>query len=780
VTSSGFSSPRVPSISILIVMLIAAGLVAIADGAARGRFFGASRNNTDDSGPKRTYYQPQELQRVRPTENALPAAEPKADRKGTSSSGKTQPASLSGSEPDSGGCLSLGDPLAAGKVALMTEEISSAIRSRQISAEFARWEGYTAGRLNASAGKYTGQELSGNCRLKWYDRLMRTPTNAPADAEQFTRHLHQAVLGGAEGLATVLRIAREKLDLQARDCPPTKQPATSVEALELLQQVLCTVHAGYQAAIAPLSKPEVDELANRAYSVFVGTNQVGHTLDDRASARRLCDLIEKMDRGAMLAAAEDLLPLLSEVFRRKIEELPDEGDVKVPGVSGRVLKTIDTVAGAIVIGGRANNTYRLDEMAGVAAVVDLGGDDEYIEGTVSRQRPILVIIDVKGNDVYRGKLPGIQGGAILGVSLLLDWHGNDIYEAGDVAQASAIAGVGILVDQGGSDVYTGRRRVQSHALGGLGILIDRGGDDQYCCTMWGQGFGGPLGFALLDDVRGNDHYFAGGAYADSYPETPGLEGWGQGVGAGIRQVANGGIGVLLDGSGDDVYEFDYLSHGGGYWFGSGFLRDFAGNDKHLGSTEKAYGGGKRSQPEYQRFGNGWGCHFAMGFLFDDAGDDVYRGWIMGTGFGWDCSIGVLADFCGNDRYEANGSMLQGNGAQASMGVLFDYGGNDTYTSQSQAYAAPGISYHPLPDCGGNFSFVIDYGGKDDYGCKASNNAITQRGWAGGFLIDRPRAGEIADTSKQSSQETSPSKVTAGRLQESITSRLNAIRVSAAE
>ena len=281
-------------------------------------------------------------------------------------------------------------------------------------------------------------------------------------------------------------------------------------------------------------------------------------------------------------------------------------------------------------------------------------------------------------------------------------------------------------------------------MGGLGILIDRGGDDRYRCAMWGQGFGGPLGFGLLDDASGDDHYFVGGVYPDSYKETPGLEGWGQGVGAGIRQVANGGIGVLLDGSGDDLYEFDYLSHGGGYWFGLGFLRDFAGNDKHLGSTEKSYSGGPRTQPEYQRFGNGWGCHFAMGFLFDDAGDDVYRGWIMGIGFGWDCSLGVLADFGGNDRYEAHGTTLQGSGAQGSTGVLFDYDGNDIYTGQGQGYAAPSVSYHPLPACGGNFSFVIDYGGNDEYGCKASNSAITQRGWAGGFIIDRPRIDEADD------------------------------------
>jgi len=752
-SNGAFRASRISS-TILAVTL----LVVVAGGAAhRGRLFGPSRGDSDDHEPKQTYYQPRELQRTRPTEIALPAADPKS----VSTLSKNLPTDTEKSTPSVGqnGHPSeppaVGDPLAASKVALMQQDIAASIRSRQLDSEFARWTSYMASRVDTSAGKRTGSELTGNCRLKWYDRLMRNPAIAPAEAECFTRELHQAVLGKAGGFTEVLRTAREKLDCPPRDLHPMPSVHSPEQALDVLQQVLAKAKDDYAAAVAPLAKPESNELTNRSYSVFVGANDVGHTLNDRSSARRLCDLMEKMDRGAMLATAEDLLPLITEEFRKHLQAIPEERDVKLAGVSGRVLKRITTPAGTIVVGGRDKNVYRLDEMPDVAAAIDLGGDDEYIEGAVSSQRPVLVIIDLKGDDVYRGTRPGIQGGAVLGVSLLLDWEGNDVYDAVDVAQGSSIAGIGILIDNYGNDRYKAQRRCQAHAIAGLGLLIDRGGNDRYRCAMWGQGFGGPLGFGLLDDVSGDDQYFIGGVYPDSYPETPGLEGWGQGVGAGIRQVANGGIGVLLDGSGDDNYEFDYLSHGGGYWFGMGFSRDFAGNDKHLGSTEKSYTGAFRKQPTYQRFGSGWGCHFAMGFLFDDAGDDVYRGWIMGMGFGWDCSLGVLADFGGNDRYEANGSTLHGNGAQGSMGVLLDYGGDDVYTGQGQAHAAPSVSYHPLPACGGNFSFLIDYGGKDDYGCKASNNAITQRGWAGGFLIDRPLADEKAENAT-TKRQPSPS------------------------
>jgi hypothetical protein len=308
--------------------------------------------------------------------------------------------------------------------------------------------------------------------------------------------------------------------------------------------------------------------------------------------------------------------------------------------------------------------------------------------------------------------------------------------------------VGILVDYAGDDSYVGLRRAQGHALGGIGILLDRAGNDSYHAAMWAQGFGHPLGFGVLDDLDGADHYYCGGLYADSYPEHPGYEGWGQGVGAGLRQVANGGIGSCLDGGGDDVYEFDYIAHGGGYWLGVGFARDFGGNDKRLGATLKAYNGGARGQGRWQRFSNGYGCHYTLGFLFDDLGDDTYDGTIMGLGFAWDCSVGVLCDFSGNDRYEAQGGGTQGNGAQAGLGILYDYDGDDVYLGSGQGNASSNISYHNLPGCGGNFSFVVDYGGEDTYGCRAQNSTYIQRGSSGGFLIDRPRNAANDDNKEQ--------------------------------
>jgi hypothetical protein len=642
----------------------------------------------------------------------------------------------------------VGDPLAAAKMRLLEQEMITGLRSRNIYGDFQRFRSYLGSMLYGSSGAYTG-ELTGNCRLSWYAHLLRDPIHAPVEAEQFTRELHQAVLLGPQGFAQVLATARRKLDLPDRPLVKFRETHSAAEALEVVKEALVGARTAHAAALAPLSKSELNELVMNLYPVLCSQNIVGHTLNDRATGRRMCDLLEKMDRDAMFRAAEALAPLISKDLLHQLAKIPEEGDVSVPGVSGRVLQKIDTPAGAIIIGGRGPNVYRLDEMPTVACVIDLGGDDTYYEGSTTLERPVLAILDLAGSNTYRGRQPGIQGGAILGASILVDLEGNDVYEAQDVAQGSCIGGVGILVNYGGKNRYHGLRRCQGSALAGLGILLDFGGNDDYHAAMWSQGFGHPLGFGLLDDVAGNDHYYLGGMWRDSYPETPGYEGWGQGVGAGIRQVADGGIGVLLDGGGHDVYEFDYIAHGGGYWCGVGFARDFGGDNQYIGSTYKAYDGGPRSQPEFQRFGCGFGCHYSLGFCFDDSGNSYYRGTIMNQGFGWDCSVGVLCDFGGKNKYEAppSGNSAQGQGAQCSLGVLFDYGGHDTYIGYGQGFANPGINYHAQPECGGNFSFLVDYGDNNTYGCGAQNGTYIQRGSAGGFIIDRPAHAATTENAK---------------------------------
>ena len=643
---------------------------------------------------------------------------------------------------------------AGGMIVLMQNEIQDGLRQRRIESTFAQFERFAKGKLQSSAyGR--GGEVTGICRLGWYDHLMRNIIKAPAEAQDFTRDLHKAFASEHEGLDRALGLVAEKVDLATREASEFATIDSPEAAIDQVRRSLLESQMAFAAALDPLSRSEISRFSSSAYSTFTSGASNGHTLPSRGAARSFCQMLGRMDREKMHDAASALVPLANPAIVEQLRRITGGIPLTVPGVAGEVQQRILTSGGDILVGGTGSNTYDLDNMANVSAVIDLGGDDTYVEGTVSIQRPVLVILDLGGNDTYRGSKPGIQGGAILGVSMLLDAAGNDTYQAKDVAQGSALGGAGILIDREGSDAYVGLRRVQGHALGGLGILLDRAGNDRYHAAMWAQGFGNPLGFGVLDDLSGDDHYFCGGLYYDSYEETPGYEGWGQGIGAGLRQVANGGIGVILDGGGDDQYEFDYIAHGGGYWLGVGVARDFGGNDERLGATTKMYNGSARRERRFQRFSNGFGCHYTIGFLIDDEGDDSYNGTIMGTGFAWDCSVGYLMDFGGNDSYLATGGGTQGQGKQAGLGVLYDYDGDDVYKGYGQGLGSGGIDYHPLPDCGGNFSFVIDYGGEDQYGCRAKNNSYNRRGASGGFLIDRPRNTERATTADASPKTETP-------------------------
>lgn len=647
-----------------------------------------------------------------------------------------------------GKATSVGCPLAPGIVVLLEREIRNSLEKRGIQSSYARFRAYAARELESTQDE-TYAEMSGIGRLCWYRHLWENPVSAPVKTEAFTRKLYQALLNGGV-FDGVLGVAAVKLDLDApaQESYGASDPAD--DPFEVLRLSLERARDAHNAVLLPLTQDEREELERGLYRVFTENEDTGHTLSNSDAGRDFVRLLAKADRGSWMKAAAALAPLTEPEWLQQLQNVSSEDLGEVQEVVGDVVRRFHTEAGDVIVGGATDNTYYLDKLNDVCAVIDLGGEDEYRQGSVSSDRPVLVVIDLAGDDPYVATNPGVQGGAVLGVSMLLDLQGNDVYRARDVAQGSCLGGVGILSDHSGDDVYIAVRRVQGHAVAGLGVLADRAGNDRYYAAMWGQGLGGPLGFGLLDDLEGKDLYCAGGLYLDSYSESPGYEGWSQGVGAGLRSVANGGIGVILDGGGDDVYEFDYMGHGGGYWLGVGMARDFGGNDRRLGATRKAFAGKKRTQRRFQRFGNGFGCHNALGFCFDDAGNDTYDGTIMGIGFAWDMSVGVLCDFDGDDQYNADGDYTQGNGAQASLGILFDYHGNDVYRGQEQGYAPSYISYHNSRACGGNFSYVIDYGGEDEYGCGARNRSYLRRGSDGGFLIDRPQRKEDAPAKRLAS------------------------------
>ncbi len=167
-----------------------------------------------------------------------------------------------------------------------------------------------------------------------------------------------------------------------------------------------------------------------------------------------------------------------------------------------VLLVEKTSYGMIVIGGAGPNTYELDERFGL--VIDVGGNDLYrgkIAASADEDQGNAVVIDLGGNDTYTGAPLGLATGR-LGVGLLIDQIGDDVYQLDMGSGGAGFGGLGILFDAKGNDVYMGNRLTQGAAIGGLGLLLDAAGNDRYTSHGFAIGFGGPLGVGAVIDITG--------------------------------------------------------------------------------------------------------------------------------------------------------------------------------------------------------------------------------------------------------------------------------------
>ena len=111
----------------------------------------------------------------------------------------------------------VGEPLAPGMIQLLRDEIVNDFRDRGTTANFNKFQNYAAHKLNASNAAYTGNELTGNCRLELVRPLVLPAirSGAISEAEEFTRTLHTTVVHDRGGLAGLLPVVAEKMDLTA-------------------------------------------------------------------------------------------------------------------------------------------------------------------------------------------------------------------------------------------------------------------------------------------------------------------------------------------------------------------------------------------------------------------------------------------------------------------------------------------------------------------------------------------------------------------------------------
>jgi len=426
----------------------------------------------------------------------------------------------------------------------------------------------------------------------------------------------------------------------------------------------------------------------------------GDLVDLRRLAAGAEEIGRAVDAAIQMISSQDLSS--AGAFSHRFET--DLGDVILRGTGPDTLDSRGEGHAPGAEGGRGGRAVLL--------LLDLGGDDIYETGSGPPAGGISIWIDAAGNDIYRASAvePGAFGAGIGGYGVLVDMGGDDSYSAGPVSLGAGLYGVGVLLDFSGRDIYRGGEFTQAAGSFGLGILADLEGRDDYRAVQMAQGYAGVAGAGLLADRSGNDLYEAADP-SGHHPSPQAPEhstSLAQGCASGRRadyldgHSEAGGIGMLLDGGGDDTYRAGVFAQGCGYWYGVGLLADGSGDDSY-GAVWYAQGAG---------------AHFAIGFLLDESGSDRYSvARNMGQGAGHDFSVGGLVDVAGDDRYRSPNLAL-GAGNDNGTGIFWDSGGDDSYRSAGPlalgraSITAPPGGVRDLMKCVG--VFADSGGGRDSY------------------------------------------------------------------
>jgi len=365
------------------------------------------------------------------------------------------------------------------------------------------------------------------------------------------------------------------------------------------------------------------------------------------------------------------------------------------------------------VGGFGSDYYEGD----YSFILDFGGDDVYdLDFDPEHPHPVIVI-DLGGDDAYRARSDFCLASGCLSVGLLLDFGGNDRYDARSFALGSGFFGFGLLYDASGDDRYDGDTHLEGAASFGLGMLIDEGGRDIYNAALYAQGFGFVRGCGLVFDSDGSDSYYAGGKYKDVLRYEDHYLSLSQGFGYGLRPWMSGGIGGIIDLKGNDSYYSDIFAQAASYWWSLGLIYDSSGNDNY----------------QSFQYAQGAATHMTLGILIDDYGSDVYFGKGLMQGCGHDYSAGIILDRHGNDTYTAY-DLSQGAGSANGVGLLIDNEGDDRYFVKNplntQGYGNPRRDF-------GSIGLFIDLGGDDQYLGNGRNNYYwqTDSKWGGGMDIE---------------------------------------------
>lgn len=485
---------------------------------------------------------------------------------------------------------------------------------------------------------------------------------------------------------------------------------SAVEAYRQIDSAISALDAeerSYVAASFLVSAMETDTSAERrdaleragiARPVQQRVESESDLLDGTAAAMSWLAQLNRLDLGAIHRAAQKLADASRQLADETVmvTQWPNES-IRIP-----------TSFGEIIVGTTNNDVYTDNALL----ILEPGGSDVYLEGAGAANglagSLVSVVVDYGGEDRYMAKGVFGPGSALFGIAIMLDLGGDDVYDSGGVGTAGAICGAAFVMDSQGDDIYRARVFAQGAAAAGFGMLVDVSGNDTYQAGYYSQGCAGVKGWGLLLDRSGNDVYVAGNVRRDSDRNEDRYLSLSQGFSIGARPHAGGGVGALVDLSGNDTYSADVYGQGVSYYYSAGFLIDDAGNDRY----------------SMYQYGQGCGIHMSLGLLADAGGNDMYSGYILAQGAAHDYAVGMLFDHDGDDTYTAD-HHAQGRALNNAFALLVDRDGDDAYFGR-QRDGTQGIGNEGGFRDYGSLALLIDLNGRDIYSGGFSNQTVTLR------------------------------------------------------
>ncbi len=523
--------------------------------------------------------------------------------------------------------------------------------------------------------------------------LVKLGLNQPIDAISQLMKLHGSGLKGnvTSLLSAGFRdgwqlIPKPNLNENAIVVPATLPPRTGAAVVKLVSALIQS-DLMIREALIELSPDELRTLIESlaANGLEQPEIKLSFVRGNPVSVAEMSQLLKKVDLPKIYSAGI----LVTDAAEVAVAELRSAGEPLV-GKQRLVLAGLP-----VIVAGQGDDLH--DEVD-ARITIDLGGNDIYRGRHGAGVGYSSAVIDLGGDD--RVDVPDLSmGSAILGAGYAAFIDGNDQFFSKSIAFGSGLGGVAVFRKTEGRDRYRSSALAQGFGFYGIGLCLDSAGDDLYELELFGQGAGRTSGLGWLVDRSGSDTYRAGGRILNSPLFASAHYSFAQGFGMGFREDSGGiegGVGLLTDGSGNDIYWSETYGQAASYWFGLGSLYDANGNDSYTA----------------HHYAQGSAMHMTSAYLFDLEGDDAYTLKVgAGQAVGHDYGVGVLLDRAGDDLY-ASRDARPGSGLANGLGLFVDSAGVDRYTTQ--------VGYGRFDRSAASLGVFVDLGGADVYGVGLGN------------------------------------------------------------